>query len=129
MYKIYKNKINIESKINLTPIYTIKKKTYKINLQNEKLTKNYISKLVKHKFDKLILNLMELLLEDNDESDRLILDEIEKFRLLIKNKYREFLTQKELELMSNKFKLIKKEIVNKQKAKIIDSTKTSSRGK
>ncbi len=128
MYKLYKDKFNINTNISNTILYIIKKKTYKINLIDKKITKTYITKLVNHKFNKLILNLMDLLLNDDDDSDRLILDEIEKFRLLIKNKYREFLTQKDLEKMSCKFKLIKKEINNK-KIKMIESTKTSSRGK
>lgn len=70
-----------------------------------------VSSQVMKKYDKIIKYLTELLVSDDDTGDamREALNQIEKFRLIIKNKYRKFLKQKELELMS-------KQLVKLQKA-------------
>ena len=47
--------------------------------------------------------------DDSGSGIREALNEIEKFRQIIKNKYREYLTKKDLEAMSNKLTMIKKE--------------------
>lgn len=69
-----------------------------------------VSKSVKIKFKKLLDLLTELLISDDDSGDtfREALNQIEKFRLIIKNKYRDFLNNKELSEMSNKLKLLRK---------------------
>lgn len=75
------------------------------------LAQPIVSIQVMKKYDKLIKYLTELLISDDDTGDamREALNQIEKFRLIIKNKYRKFLKQKELELMS-------KQLVKLQKA-------------
>ena len=62
------------------------------------------------KEDKLLDLLTELLVSDDDSGDTLreALNQIEKFILIIKNKYRDFLINKELNEISNKLKLIRK---------------------
>ena len=69
-----------------------------------------VSKSVKIRFKKLLDLLTELLISDDDSGDtfREALNQIEKFRLIIKNKYRDFLNNKELSEMSNKLKLLRK---------------------
>lgn len=69
-----------------------------------------VSKTVKIRFKKLLDLLTELLVSDDDSGDTLreALNQIEKFRLIIKNKYRDFLINKELTEMSNKLKLLRK---------------------
>lgn len=77
----------------------------------KRLAQPIVSIQVMKKYDKLIKYLTELLISDDDTGDamREALNQIEKFRLIIKNKYRKFLKQKELELMS-------KQLVKLQKA-------------
>ena len=61
--------------------------------------------------------LTEILIDDdNDESGdayREALNRIEKFRLIIKNKYRKYLTKKELEYMSKHLVFLQKELNKK----------------
>lgn len=63
------------------------------------------------KYNKLIKVLTDLFISDDDsgESFRLALNEMEKFRLEVKNKYRIFLTKKDLEYMSLKLSILKKQ--------------------
>ena len=83
---------------------------FDIKIVNKELAHPLVSKTVPHKFKKLINLLTELLISDDDTGDtfREALNQIEKFRLEIKNKYRVYLEQKELEEMSKKLKLLKK---------------------
>lgn len=69
-----------------------------------------VTEKVMTKFQKLLVLLTELLVDDDDSGDtfREALNQIEKFRLIIKNKYRNFLNNKELSEMSNKLKLLRK---------------------
>ena len=59
---------------------------------------------------------MDLLLSDEDDDGdiyKICLDRVEKFRLMIKVKYRKFLMKKELEEMSKKLRIIQKEAESK----------------
>ena len=55
--------------------------------------------------------LPDLLISDDDsgESIRSALNEIERFRQIIKNKYREYLKEKDLKLMSSQLKVLQRE--------------------
>lgn len=96
-----------------------KSKVFKINgsavknimIVDKKLANPLVSKKVFKNYDKLIAYLTELLVDDDDsgESFREVLNEIEKFRLEIKIKYREFLKQKELEVMSKQLMTLQRE--------------------
>ena len=74
-----------------------------------------VTEKVMTKFQKLVIVLTELLVDDDDSGDsfREALNHIEKFRLEIKNKYREFLKKKELELMSKQLTALKREAENR----------------
>ena len=130
MYSIVKNK-NKFRMIDKTELMDIdgflmgsKNKVFKINkcdireikVVNKKLANPLVSKKVFKEYEKLITYLAEVLVDDDDDSGetcREALNQIERFRVQIKNKYREFLTQKELEKMSKQLKLLQKELNNK----------------
>lgn len=86
-----------------------------ISVCNKKLAHPLVSDKVLKKYKKLISLLTKLLLSDDDtgEAFNLILNEIEKFRQEIKNKYRDFLDKKELEYMAKQLTVIQKEAKNK----------------
>ena len=82
-----------------------------LEIYDKKMANYVVTKQVLKKYNKLIANLTELLISDDDTGDsfRHALNQIEKFRLEIKNKYRKFLKKKELEMMSKQLMLLKKE--------------------
>ena len=111
--KIIKKKIN---DINLIDGFSMgsKNKVFKIASEtvkdiivyNSKLINNLVSKKVITIYNKLIAYLTELILNSDDTDSgsamREALNQIEKFRLEIKIKYRKYLKKKELEMMSKK---------------------------
>jgi hypothetical protein len=119
----FKNKGKMLDKTELIDIngfmMSSKSKVFKINgsdikeikIVNKKLANPLVSKKVLAKYEKLIILLTELLIDDDSSGDsyREALNQIEKFRLEIKIKYRDYLKQKELEMMSKKLTLLKKE--------------------
>lgn len=125
MYKInYKNNpAKVIKQINISNIdgYTMRSKNkffiigeYKVSnikIIHNNLIQIIINPIVNRKFNKLIKEITELFLSDDDSDGtiELILDEIEKFRQEIKHKYRMYLNEKELKIMSNKLKLLQKE--------------------
>ena len=82
-----------------------------LEIMNKKLANGVVTKQVLKKYNRLISLLTELLISDDESGDtfREALNQIEKFRLEVKNKYREFLKKKELEMMSKQLLLLKKE--------------------
>ena len=91
-------------------------KIRRIKIANKKLANPLASKKVMKQYNKLIEYLTEALIDEDDDGEtcREALNQIEKFRLQIKNKYREFLKQKELEKMSKQLVLLKKELLKKE---------------
>ena len=87
-----------------------------IRIVNKKLATPLVSKKVFKMYDKLIEYLTEVIIDDDDDGDvyREALNQIEKFRLQIKNKYRKFLKQKELEKMSKQLVILQKELLKKE---------------
>lgn len=70
-----------------------------------------VVKKVNQKYRRLLALLTELLISDDDTGDsfREALTQIEKFRQEVKNKYRAYLTKKELEQMSKQLKVFQLE--------------------
>ena len=91
-------------------------KVRKKKITNKKLANPLVSKKVMKQYNKLIEYLTESLLDEDDDGEtcREALNQIEKFRLIIKNKYREFLKKKEIETMSKQLVLLKKELLKKE---------------
>lgn len=90
----------------------------KLIIYNKKLAHPIVAKQVNKKYQKLIAELTDLLISDDDtgRSQMQALTEIERFRQIIKNKYREYLTRKDLEVMSKQLSLMQKTA----KSKIIE---------
>ena len=121
--KKYKNKNKLNNKTELVELEGFmmgsKNKVYKIDgndvkdirVVDTKLASALVSKQVSKKYEKLINYLTELLVDDDDSGDtyREVLNQIEKFRQEIKNKYRKYLKEKELEKMSKKLVVLQKE--------------------
>lgn len=86
-----------------------------INVVDKTLAHPVVYKKVMGKYSDLVPVLTEMLISDDDSGDsfREALNHIEKFRLEIKNKYREFLKKKELELMSKQLTALKREAENR----------------
>lgn len=95
------------------------KKVFKINgtdIREIKISSTYLAsplatEKVLKKYRELINYLTELFLDDDDTDGamREALNQIEKFRLEIKNKYRDFLKKKELEMMAKQLSVLQKE--------------------
>ena len=87
----------------------------KISVLDPKLATPIATEIVLKKYNKLIEYITSVLIDDDDSGDtvREALNHIEKFRLEIKNKYRDFLKRKELEMMSKQLSLLKKELEKK----------------
>ena len=134
MYSVDNKKKNKNKLINKTEIIELegfmmgsKNKVYKIDgnevkdikVVDTKLASALVTKQVSKKYEKLINYLTELLVDDDDSGDtyREALNQIEKFRQEIKNKYRKYLKQKELEAMSKKLIILQKE-ANKRLSEI-----------
>ena len=100
-------------------MFGIENRSYKIGTVIIKNLEIYDKKLahpiavmqVKKKYEKLMNILPDLLISDDDsgESIRHALNEIERFRQIIKNKYREYLKEKDLKLMSSQLKVLQRE--------------------
>ncbi len=130
MYSVDSKKKNKNKLVDKTELIELdgfmmgsKNKTFKIDgnevrdikVVDTKLASALVSKQVSKKYEKLIDYLTELLVDDDDSGDsyREALNQIEKFRQEIKNKYRKYLKQKELEAMSKKLVVLQKEATKK----------------
>ena len=137
MYSVNNKKKNKNKLLDKTELIELdgfmmgtKNKTYKIDgnevrdikVIDTKLAATLVNKQVSKKYEKLINYLTEILVDDDDSGDtyREALNQIEKFRQEIKNKYRKFLKEKELEMMSKKLVILQKE-ANKRLFEIQDN--------
>lgn len=85
-----------------------------IRIYHVEFSRPMVTRLVDKKYKKLISFVTELLISDDDsgEAFRLALTEMEKFRQEIKNKYRVFLEQEELNLMAKQLSALQLEAKN-----------------
>ncbi len=126
MYKVITNRLNNDITFINKDVYKYKipnKKGFHINdvdvkniiIFNKKMARPFILRIVNHKFDKLIVKLTDDISSDSDDDEtfKKILEEIELFRLLIKERYRPFLRKNELEKMAKKLKFLQKEAMQR----------------
>ena len=131
MYKVYDDYDNKGKVLDKTEFMDIngflmggKKKVFsvagseirEIKVVSKNLANPIAASKVMHRYSQLVNYLTEVLIEDDgDDSDgsyREALNQIEKFRLMVKNEYRNFLTRKELEHMSKQLVILQKELTS-----------------
>lgn len=93
------------------PIYIRQNQISNLNIVNKTLAHKPASQKARAYYEKVINYLTDLLISDDEEGEsaRIALNEIEKFRMQIKIKYRNFLTKEELEKMSKQLKILQNE--------------------
>ena len=111
----------LDGKINIVDGYMLKSRSRSftflktsvsnIRVINREFIHNLVKKKVDIRFENLMKKLVLLLISDDDtgESARLILDRVEKFRQEIKNKYKMYLTKKELDELARQLVHMQKE--------------------
>lgn len=93
-----------------------------IKVINKTLINGVVTEIVEKKFKKLIKELTELFINEDDDTEgsmNEVLNRIEKFRQEIKNKYRAYLKEEDLKLMGNRLKKLQRE-ANKKKEELIN---------
>lgn len=83
----------------------------KIKVVSFELAKGMYQRQVGKKYDKLIKFITDLLMSDDDtgEAYREALNQIEKFRLEIKNRFRIYLEKEQLEFMAKQLSVLKRQ--------------------
>lgn len=104
-----KNNITFEDMINVNEMILI----------NPSLIEKLISKKCTKSFDKII-KMLSIVSDDEDDDSgyMLILDEIERFKNLLVNKYKQYMEEKEYELNLKKLELLKEEVEHRKNALI-----------
>lgn len=84
---------------------------------NPSFCETIAKKKMKHKFERL-LTMMQVVCEDDDTGEGLdiVLDEANKFKMELINKYRKYIEEEELELMFKKIEIVEKELNLRKKA-------------
>lgn len=84
----------------------------KIRVISKDLAHPLVHEVVTRKYDQLISILAELMVEEDDDGEtcREALNQIERFRIQVKNKYRYYIRKQELEKMSRKLSKIQKSL-------------------
>ena len=101
------------SDINITDSFDVKKKKEGIiKFYNENIIDDIINKAIESLFKKLLSHIMEL---DDENPDGLLLclNETEKFKRELINKYEKFLDKKKREFNKKKIELIEKDLKDK----------------
>ena len=97
-------------------VFEVEKTNVKnISVCDRKFANPVVYVKVHSQYKKLLALLTDLLTDDDDSGDnyREALNQIERFRMIIKNKYRDFLLREDLEKMSKKLVILQKEANNK----------------
>lgn len=122
LYILNTNKIKAKTNDFILNGYIMRKRPFIVNgekisnieLTNKKIYKPIVRKLVFKKYNKLLDKIFELFLDSDSEDGsnfNKVMDEIEKFRIMIKMKYRTFLGKKDLEMMGSSLKSLQQEAI------------------
>lgn len=103
----YQGKITFGEKLT---IHTTKKGITKLEIYDNYIQKQFIKRRVQKKYRKLLQMILFYLQTDDDTgvSYHEALDKIEYFRQLIKNKYKAYLNEKQLDEMAKQLSQLKK---------------------
>ncbi len=84
---------------------------------NPSFSEKIAKKKMRMKFEKL-LTMMQIVCEDDDTGEGLdiVLDEANKFKMELINKYRKYVEEEELELMYKKIEIVERELKLRKKA-------------
>jgi len=82
-----------------------------VKIINSTLAKPIAIKAISNKYNKLIGLLTELIISDDDSGNSFTeaLNQIEKFRMEVKNKYRSYLEQEQLDFMAKQLGMLQRE--------------------
>lgn len=98
-----KNNVSFDDMINVNEMVVI----------NPSLIEKLVDKKCKRTFEKLVA-MISVVYEEDDDSDEtpyiMILDEMERFRSLLLNKYKEYIEEKEFEVLIKKLEILKEEV-------------------
>ena len=116
-----KHKQDFEDMINVNEMIVI----------NPGLIEKLISKKCKRHFERIIAMLTYACEEDGDDdsSFMLVLDEMERLKNLIINKYKQYMDEKECELLLKKIELLKQEAEERRRYIIESSMNYEKKGK
>lgn len=101
-----KHKVNFEDMINVEEMIVI----------NPGLIEKLVDKKCKRTFQKIIA-MLSVIQDDDDDDDApfmLILNEIERFKNLIINKYKDYMEKKEYETLLKKLEILKAEVEHRR---------------
>lgn len=122
-YKEYENLkgYNVKPKpgFNLDDMVSVNK----MIIINPTLIEKLVDKKCQRKLEK-ILKMLTIIYEEDDDTNpdgtslQLALNEIEKFRSLVDNKYKEYMKDKEYKLLIKKIEILKSEIKLRQQEKL-----------
>ena len=126
-YHFIKKSYSYEGKLSLGEKITIqaaKKKNHNLSIYDEYIQKQLLKRQVKKKYQKLLQMLLFYLNTEDDTgvSYQEALNKIEYFRQLIRNKYKAYLNEKQLEEMAKTLTYLKKQA---QQKLLFVETKTS----
>ena len=116
-----KNQDSFEDMINVNEMILI----------NPSLIEKLISKKCNKTFNKII-KMLSVVSSDDDDDDSgymLILDEIERFKNILINKYKHYIEEKEYEMVMKKLELLKQEVESRKKVLIETLENQHSKGK
>ena len=119
-YKVKMEGLDVQP-INRVPGLTIK--ANKVLLIDEKLRQEFVRQRVNRKMDKIIAFMLRILNDDGttDEDTGLVLDEINRLKGIVINKYREYITEAEYKSLLTKLLIIEEEFKKNYNQKIINS--------
>lgn len=103
-----KNQDSFEDMINVNEMILI----------NPSLIEKLIAKKCNRTFDKILKMLSVVSSDDDDDTDSgymLILDEIERFKNILSNKYKHYMEEKEYEMTIKKLELLEQEVESRKK--------------
>lgn len=119
-----KDSLNIEDMINVNEMVII----------NPTLIEKLVDKKCKRTFDK-ILSMLSFIDEDDSDDEaplHLVLDEVEKFYVLARKKYKDYMEKEEYKLLIKKIEILEKEVRLRLEAKrynLSDEPLKEKRGK